>query len=53
MLTYAKALPKYLPDFQRYLLAYPNAKSEKHERQCLLGKGKVRIKSQRCASCRL
>jgi hypothetical protein len=21
-------LPKYLPDFQRYLLAYPNAKSE-------------------------
>jgi hypothetical protein len=28
MLSYAKALPKYLPDFQRYLLAYPNAKSE-------------------------
>jgi hypothetical protein len=27
MLSYAKALPKYLPDFQRYLLAYPNAKS--------------------------
>jgi len=28
MLSYAKALPKYLPDFHRYLLAYPNAKSE-------------------------
>jgi hypothetical protein len=28
MLTYAKALPKYQPDFQRYLLAHPNAKSE-------------------------
>ena len=28
MLSYAKALPTHLPDFHRYLLAYPNAKSE-------------------------
>jgi len=28
MLSYSQALPKYLPDFHRYLLAYPNAKSE-------------------------
>ena len=28
MLSYAQALPKYLPDFHRYLLAYPNAKAE-------------------------
>jgi hypothetical protein len=28
MFSYSQALPKYLPDLQRYLLAYPNAKSE-------------------------
>lgn len=27
MLSYTRVLPKYLPDFHRYLLAYPNAKS--------------------------
>lgn len=27
MLSYARVLPKYLPDLHRYLLAYPNAKS--------------------------
>jgi hypothetical protein len=27
MLSYASVLPNYLPDFHRYLLAYPNAKS--------------------------
>jgi hypothetical protein len=26
MLSYARALPKYLPDFHRYLLAYPDSK---------------------------
>jgi hypothetical protein len=28
MLSYSKALPKYLPDFYNYLLSYPNGKSE-------------------------
>lgn len=28
MLSYVQALPKYLPDFHRYLLAYPNANAE-------------------------
>ena len=28
MLSYARVLPKYLPDFHRYLLAYPTAKPE-------------------------
>jgi len=27
MLSYTRVLPEYLPDFHRYLLAYPNAKS--------------------------
>jgi len=31
MLSYVRVLPKYLPDFHRYLLAYPNAKSSNIE----------------------
>jgi len=57
MLSYAKVLPKYLPDFHRYLLAYPHRESGKHERYVLLGEGKVRIKANaarraRCHSAR-
>jgi len=31
MLSYARVLPEYLPDFHRFLLAYPNAKSSNIE----------------------
>jgi len=31
MLSYTRVLPKYLPDFHHYLLAYPNAKSSNIE----------------------
>ena len=31
MLSYTRVLPEYLPDFHRYLLAYPNAKSSNIE----------------------
>lgn len=31
MLRYARVLPEHLPDFHRYLLAYPNAKSSNIE----------------------
>jgi len=31
MLSYAQALPKYAPDFHRYLLAYPEAKPARTE----------------------
>lgn len=31
MLSYSKALPKYLPDFYNYLLSYPNGKHDRVE----------------------
>jgi len=52
MLSYAKALPKYLSDFQRYLLAYPNAKSENMSDMFYWAKVKFGSKP-RCVSCTL
>jgi len=44
MLSYVRALPKYLPDFNRYLLAYPNAKPANVENTFYWSKVKFGLK---------
>jgi hypothetical protein len=44
MLSYTRVLPKYLPDFHRYLLAYPNAESPNIEDSFYWAKVKFGLK---------
>jgi len=44
MLSYASVLPRYVPDFHRYLLGYPNAKSSNLEDMFYWAKVKFGLK---------
>jgi len=44
MLSYSKALPKYLPDFYNYLLTYPDGETANVESTCYWAKVKFGLK---------